>query len=110
MLPLLKACRLSPSIFDQRYHKFYNFPKNNLRRGGEQYIQPLSWAAYGINVQGNYDFGDNTWLGNKNLNGEFAVAYYGINNLFNLYHGQPMELMFKETMILEIILGWEIKI
>ena len=83
MLPLLEACRLSPSIFDQRYHKFYNFPKNNLRRGGEQYIQPLSWAAYGINVQGKYDFGDNTWLGNKNKNGEFAVAYYGINNLFN---------------------------
>ena len=30
-----------------------------------------------------YDFGDNTWLGNTNQDGEFAVAYYGVNNLFH---------------------------
>ena len=83
MLPLIEACRLSPNIFAQKYHKFYNnLAKNNLSRGGEEYLQPYWWSAYGINVQGKYDFGNDTWLGNKNKKGEFAVAYYGINNLF----------------------------
>ena len=85
MVPLLEACRLSPSIFDVRYHKFYNnnFNNNVQRRGGEEYLSPSSWTAYGINVIGKYDFGNNNWLGNNNGKGEFAVAYYGINNLFN---------------------------
>jgi hypothetical protein len=82
MVPLIEGCRLSPSIFDSRFNKYYNNIRNNLIRGGEEYIQPLSWTTYGINITGKYDFGDNTWLGNNNNNGEFAVAYYGINNLF----------------------------
>ena len=56
---------------------------NAQRRGGEEYLSPSSWTAYRINVIGKYDFGNNNWLGNKNGKGEFAVAYYGINNLFN---------------------------
>ena len=82
-LPLLDGCRLSDNIFDQKYHKFYNKILTNQKRGGEEYIQPLNWNAYGINVSGKYDFGNNTWLGNKNGKNEFAVAYYGINNLVN---------------------------
>ena len=83
-LPLLEACRLSPSIFDTRYHKYYNSNNmiNNIqRRGGEEYLSPFSWTAYGINIVNKYDFGDNKWLGNNNGRGEFAVAYYGINNI-----------------------------
>ena len=84
MIPLLEACRLSPSIFDIKYHKYYN--NNNMinnikRRGGEEYLSPFSWTAYGINVSKKYDFGNNKWLGNNNGKGEFAVAYYGINNI-----------------------------
>ena len=92
MMPLLEGCKLSPSIFDQRYHKFYGPSMNlfNLRRGGEEYIQPISWTAYGFDVSGKYDFGNDNWLGNNNEEGEFAVAYYGINNLFqhnlSLFH------------------------
>ena len=100
IMPLIEGCRLSPNIFDQRYNKFYNlnfnqnfnllnnnmfqnFNNNAKYRGGEEYISPYSWTAYGIDVSGKYDFGDNTWLGNSNQLGEFAVAYYGINNIFN---------------------------
>ena len=100
IMPLIEGCRLSPNIFDQKFNKFYglnsnqninllnnnmlpNFNNNVKYRGGEQYISPISWTAYGIDVSGKYDFGDNTWLGNSNQFGEFAVAYYGINNLFN---------------------------
>ena len=87
IMPLLEGCRISPSIFDPNYHKFYNLNLNmNMliqKRGGEDYIPPASWTSYGINVLGKYDFGNNNWLGNNNGIGEFAVAYYGINNLFN---------------------------
>ena len=81
--PLLDGCRLSPNIFNSRYNKYYKKILHNQKRGGEDYIQPLNWTVYGINVSGKYDFGNNDWLGNKNKNGEFAVAYYGINNLIN---------------------------
>ena len=83
MLPLLEGCRLSSNIFDPKYNAFYskNNQKKNQKRGKEDYIQPNDWAAYGMNITGKFDFGDNTWLGNNNQEGEFAVAYYGINNL-----------------------------
>ena len=81
--PLVEGCRLSTNIFDPKYHKFYNKILPNQKRGGEEYIQPLNWNAYGINVSGKYDFGSNLWLGNKNGKNEFAVAYFGINNLIN---------------------------
>ena len=81
--PLLEGCRLSTNIFDPKYHTFYDKILLNQKRGGEEYIQPLKWNAYGINVSGKYDFGNNLWLGNKNAKNEFAVAYFGINNLIN---------------------------
>ena len=60
-----------------------NNGQNNQKRGKEDYMPPYNWAVYGINISGKYDFGDNTWLGNNNQDGEFAVAYYGVNNLFH---------------------------
>ena len=81
--PLLEGCRLSQNIFNPKYNKYYNQILKNQKRGGEEYIQPLEWTVYGMNVSGKYDFGNNTWLGNNNSIGEFAVAYYGINNLVN---------------------------
>ena len=81
--PLLAGCRLSPSIFKPTYNKYYRNIIPNQKRGWEEYIQPLNWTAYGINISGKFDFGNDDWLGNKNKLGEFAVAYYGINNLIN---------------------------
>ena len=96
LVPLLEGCTLSSNIFAANYNKIYSKNnnnnnnnnnniqiQNNQKRGKEDYIPPYEWAAYGINISGKYDFGDNTWLGNNNEEGEFAVAYYGINNLFH---------------------------
>ena len=81
--PILGGCRLSPSIFNPSFNKYYKNSIPNQKRGGEEYIQPLNWTAYGINISQKFDFGNDAWLGNKNKPGEFAVAYYGINNLIN---------------------------
>ena len=90
MIPLLEGCRLSPGIFDSNFNKYYdNINQVAQKRGGEDYISPLKWTAYGINVLGKYDFGDNKWLSNDGDAGEFSVAYYGINNL-NLNNIQMM--------------------
>ena len=88
-IPLLSGLRLSPSIFNEKYHLFYNLNFNwgISRRGGEEYIPPVSWTAYGMNVDGKYDYGNDMWLRSENGIGEFAVAYYGINNIFyNIYN------------------------
>ena len=91
MIPLLEGCRLSPGIFDSNFNKYYDHINQGVqKRGGEDYISPLKWTAYGINVLGKYDFGDNRWLSNDGEPGEYAVAYYGINNL-NLHNIQMME-------------------
>ena len=93
MIPLIEGCRLSSNIFEPNFNKLYvknnnnnnnnniNIGEQNQKRGNEDYIPPYDWAAYGINIAGKYDFGDNTWLGNTNQDGEYAVAYYGINNI-----------------------------
>ena len=39
-ISLLEGCRLSPSIFAPNYNKYYANVKTNLKRGGEDYIQP----------------------------------------------------------------------
>ena len=91
MVPLLEGCRLSPGIFDSNFNKYYNgINQMAQKRGGEDYISPLKWTAYGINVLGKYDFGFNKWLSNNGGPGEFAVAYYGINNL-NCFNAQMMQ-------------------
>ena len=84
--PLLGGCRLSSSIFEPKFNKYYQnilIHIQNKKRGGEEYIKPMNWTAYGINISGKFDFGNDDWLGNKNKLGEFAVAYYGIHNLIN---------------------------
>ena len=80
---LLGGCRLSPSIFKPLYNKYYGHHIPNKKRGGEEFIHPFNWTAYGINISQKFDFGNDNWLGNKNKPGEFAVAYYGINNINN---------------------------
>ena len=76
-VPLLAGCMLSPNIFSSQFNKFYNLIEPNKIIGGEEYIHPYLWTAYGINILGKYDFGNNKWLGNVNNIGEFAIAYHG---------------------------------
>ena len=37
-----------------------------------------------LKVKNKYDKGNNTWLGNENKSGEYAVAYFGIIDNKNL--------------------------
>jgi hypothetical protein len=49
----------------------------NRKRGGQPYNPPKGYYRYGLNVTGRYDNGDDTWLGMKNIPGEWCIAYHG---------------------------------
>ena len=50
------------------------------KRGGLDYYPPYEFIGCALKVKGTYDFGDDTWLGQYNVPGEFAVAYHGIRS------------------------------
>ena len=75
---IIDGCLLNLKMLDNKGNKEYGWSKGQ-KRGGFDYIPPPEgWKAFGINVLGKYDNGNNDWLskdGNKN---EWAVAYHGI--------------------------------
>jgi len=82
---ILKELFISEDIVDMNGTKNGGWNQNIRKRGGEDYIPPSNdWAGIGLNVKDKYDKGNNTWLGNENKSGEYAVAYIGLNGIKNL--------------------------
>ena len=75
--PILEELHIDSSILDTKGDKDNNWSTNSIR-GGENYIPPIGWYGIGLKVDNLYE--NNKWLSNSNLDGEFAVAYLGINN------------------------------
>ena len=81
--PLIEACQLNLDIFD---------PAGDNQDGGWgiDYLPPIGWDSYGLKVKGKYDFGNDTWLNYMDKDGVFAVAYFGLSNIYgnknNLNH------------------------
>jgi len=48
------------------------------KRGGEDYMPPLGWIKYGININHGFNDRSNDWISHKHKRGEWAVAYCGI--------------------------------
>ena len=81
---LLEGCKLSLELFEQKFDKLPNeWSKEKQLRGNLKYYPPYNFRGFGLKVSGAYDNKDDTWLGNKNKEGEFAVAYYGIRTHLN---------------------------
>jgi hypothetical protein len=75
---LLQSCKLSIEMFEPKYNNKDGWAPKGEMRGGEPYDSPLEWRGFGLKVLGKYDGGNNTWIGMKNIPGEFPVAYHGI--------------------------------
>ena len=80
--PLLEGCQLNIDIFDEEGNKFDNSWGIGEKRGNEDYIPPLGWVGYGLKVKGKYDNGDDTWIDFLDKEGVFAVAYFGVSNIY----------------------------
>ena len=52
-----------------------NGPPNYLK----DYFAPVGWTGVGLKVD-MYDNGDDTWIGNKNVKGEWYIAYHAIKS------------------------------
>ena len=89
--PMLEFLQISSSILDPKGDRYKNYSQNAIR-GGEKYIPPNDWYGIGLNVENMYDNGNNDWLSSNNINGEFAVAYFGINNSLNDFQEMVEEL------------------
>ena len=77
---IFKELFISEHFVDIKGTKNRGWNQNIRKRGGEDYIPPSNeWIGIGLNVKDKYDNGNNTWLGNENKSGEFAVAYIGLN-------------------------------
>jgi len=71
------GCYLSFSNLDSRGNKFEGWSKNQ-KRGNYFYDPPIGWIGIGLKVLQKFDNGDDTWIGNNNSTGEWAVAYHGV--------------------------------
>ena len=73
---LMNYVILSPCIFEKKYCKDEKkWSRKILARGGKKYEPPYGW--YGISLKLQKD-NNNIWLGKKNKEGEWPVAYYGL--------------------------------
>merc|ERR1712151_1120890 len=65
-------------MFDFSFNQDFRTLKDTGRvfsRGGKDYRIPVGWKRFAVNVKGQYDDGDNSWL-RENETG-WAVAYHG---------------------------------
>ena len=75
------GCKLPINIFDRRGNKKNFSESENKKRGNMQYISPVGWKGYGLNVMGQYE--NNDWLSSNGNFGEWCVAYLGIGEELN---------------------------
>ena len=80
--PLIEGCQLNADIFDPDHNNQDPNWGTNEKRGGLDYIPPIGWFGYGLKVTKKYDNGNDTWLNYNGLKGEFAVAYFGLSNIY----------------------------
>jgi len=98
--PIIEDIIINCSILDSKGDKD-RFSSQNSYRGGEQYIPPEGWNAIGLNIDNLYE--NNNWLGHNNQEGEFAVAYLGLYNIYDIKEQLNEDLNIFEINIRNII-------
>ena len=75
---LMPKITLSKSMLFPREDNKKNKWAIGEKRGGEDYMPPLGWIKYGININHGFNDRSNDWISHKHKRGEWAVAYCGI--------------------------------
>lgn len=79
-LILLEGCKLSSDLLEPRFDMRPSDWPPHSKRGNLPYYPPYNYIGFGLKIINTYDNGDNTWLGQINILGEFALAYHGIRS------------------------------
>ena len=74
---LFGPSRFTKNMLDYRGNKIDGWSENE-KRGNRNYEPPLEWIGIGLKVMKYYDGGNDDWLGNTNINGEWNVAYHAV--------------------------------
>ena len=72
---LMGACKLTKKQLDSKGNRSSGWPKGE-KRGNKPYYSPEGWIGIGLKVEGKYE--NDEWLGMKNKDGEWCVAYHGV--------------------------------
>ena len=72
---IMGACKLTKKQLDSKGNRSSGWPKGE-KRGKKPYYSPEGWIGIGLKVEGKYENDD--WLGMKNKDGEWCVAYHGV--------------------------------
>ena len=73
-------------IFDLDADHHYIYTSGNQKLIGpplypKYFIPPIGWTAIALKVSKKYDGGNDKWLGNSNLDGEWYIGYHGVKTL-----------------------------
>ena len=78
---IMEGCKLTTKLLSQEGNNKDPGWGENESRGGYEYIPPLGWIGYGLNVRKKYDGGNDAWLSyQNNVDNQYAVAYYPIRS------------------------------
>ena len=81
---LLEGCLISEEMFDTKWNnEGGGWARKGEKRGGAEYDPPLDYFGYGLKVSQMYDNQNDTWLGMRNIEGEWWVAYHGAGRFIN---------------------------
>ena len=79
---IMEGCKLSRNMLDNRGNRESGWGEGE-QRGGRDYIPPIGWKGFGLNVYDKYDDGNNDWIEYNNNPNEWAIAYHGIGRWSN---------------------------
>ena len=82
ILSFIDGFQLNTNIFEPKWNNSTNGWGVDEKRGREDYVPPLGWDGYGLKVKGKYDNGDDTWLDYEDKEGVYAIAYFGLSNVY----------------------------
>jgi len=74
---LCGGCKLGKACLDPNGNRIDGWGIGE-KRGNKPYDPPIGWIGIGLKVMNKY--GDNTWIGMNNSEGEWCVAYHGVGN------------------------------
>jgi serine/threonine protein kinase len=75
---LMSKIKLSQSMLFPKEDNKKNKWAIGEKRGGEDYMPPLGWIKYGINIDHGFNERSSDWISYLHKRGEWAVAYCGI--------------------------------
>ena len=76
--PIIK---LNKSMLSPQNNNKDNKWKIGQKRGGEDYIPPLGWMSYAINIVKCFNDKNYNWIGSQNKPGEWCTGYCGLKGI-----------------------------